>query len=189
MLLVLCSSGRHSVSIDPTAVRQWSLCSIEKRVGAPLTHNIHLFPLLTPPDPLTGSCQAPISERCVFSLLYNFMANSSAKVIKEKQPMFYVLPLFNWNKLRSINCCSWGKCLFLPILLFLLMESFKLCRRPSPLSFNVSCLCHFSSFSSDCLSCLLCFLCARCDVPAQINRNKMKEKHGLMYMKVTSFIL
>lgn len=44
MLLVLCSSGRHSVSIDPTAVRQCSLCSTEKRPGAPLTHNIYSIP-------------------------------------------------------------------------------------------------------------------------------------------------
>ncbi len=118
MLLVLCSSGRRSVSIDPTAVRQCSLCSIEKRVGAPLTHNIYSIPSAHKTRPtywLLSDSQLRALQffKCdTFScILCNFMINNTAKVIKVKHYTYNVLLLFNCNKLNCINHCSLGKVL------------------------------------------------------------------------------
>ena len=85
--------------------------------------------------------------RYFFILLYNFMINNAAKVIKVKHYMYNVLLLFNCNKLNYIKSFSLGKkCLFLllgaprthNVLLFLLVAHSKRCHIPSVVMTPVS---------------------------------------------------
>lgn len=115
MLLLLCPPGRHSVSIDPTADKQCSLCSIEKRAGSPLTHHIYSAHKTRPSYWMSHNSEHSSFLNVVlfhtFVKKKKFTINNTAKVIEVKHCIYNVSLLLNCNKLNYINLCSFGKVL------------------------------------------------------------------------------
>lgn len=117
MLLVLYSSGRHSVSIDLVAVRQWSFSSSSSREKGRCSSNTqHLFyslrsqgqtHLLDVVRARDEHCNF-INALCFLCFLHEFIIDNKAEAVKIKYRMYNVLLLFNSNDLNYINKCSLG---------------------------------------------------------------------------------